>query len=102
MLKKILLLFLWIIVQHSLFAQRYNFVNYSVEEGLPQSQIYSIYQDSQGYIWFGTYGGGLSRFDGIHFENYNEEQGLSCSFVRSIAEYDHNTLLIGTDEGLFI
>jgi ligand-binding sensor domain-containing protein len=102
MLKKVLFLFFWIFSQHILFSQRYNFVNYSVEEGLPQSQIYSIYQDSQGYLWFGTYGGGLSRFDGINFENYNEERGLSCSFVRSIAEYENGTLLIGTDEGLFI
>src|SRR5688500_2894567 len=101
MLKKICLLFFWIFCQNYAFSQRYNFVNYSVEEGLPQSQIYSIYQDSQGYIWFGTYGGGLSRFDGINFETYNEEQGLTCSFVRSIVEYEFG-LLIGTDEGLFV
>jgi len=85
-----------------LFAQRYNFVNYSVEEGLPQSQIYSIYEDARGYIWFGTFGGGLSRFDGIDFVNYSEEQGLTCSFVRSIGQSPYGNLLVGTDEGLFV
>lgn len=77
-------------------------MNYSVEEGLPQSQIYSIYEDTRGYLWFGTFGGGLSRFDGINFENHNEEQGLTCSFVRSIFQAQNGNLLVGTDEGLFI
>jgi len=102
MLKKIFFLSLILFLSASVFAQRYNFVNYSVEEGLPQSQIYSIYEDTRGYIWFGTFGGGLSRFDGINFENYNEEQGLTCSFVRSIYQAQNGNLLVGTDEGLFI
>jgi ligand-binding sensor domain-containing protein len=83
-------------------AQRYNFVNYSVEEGLPQSQIYSMYEDTHGYLWFGTFGGGLSRFDGIDFKSYNEEQGLTCGFVRSIAQDAYGNILAGTDEGLFV
>lgn len=83
------------------FSQRYNFINYSVEDGLPQSQIYAIYQDHNEYIWFGTYGGGISKFNGIEFENFNEESGLTCSFIRCIIEYN-SQLLIGTDDGLFI
>jgi ligand-binding sensor domain-containing protein len=102
MLKKIFSLALILFVQSSVFAQRYNFVNYSVDEGLPQSQIYSIYEDTRGYLWFGTFGGGLSRFDGINFVNYNEEQGLACSFVRCIVQAEDGNFLVGTDEGLFI
>jgi ligand-binding sensor domain-containing protein/type II secretory pathway pseudopilin PulG len=102
MLKKIFFLVLLLILQTVVSAQRYNFANYSVEEGLPQSQINSIYEDTRGYLWFGTFGGGLSRFDGINFVNYNEEQGLSCSFVRSISQSQSGNLLVGTDEGLFV
>lgn len=102
MLKKFLFLAFILFFHFGVFAQRYNFVNYSVEEGLPQSQIYSMYEDNRGYLWFGTFGGGLSRFDGISFENYNEEQGLACNFVRSIAQTHNGNLLVGTDEGLFV
>lgn len=102
MLIRFIFLLSFLFVQYFVSAQRYNFVNYSVEEGLPQSQIYSMYEDSRGYMWFGTFGGGLSRFDGITFENYNEEQGLTCSFVRCIAETKEGNLLVGTDEGLFV
>ena len=54
-------------------GQQYNFLNYSVGDGLPQSQIYAIHEDSRGYLWFGSYGGGISCFDGINFTNYSEE-----------------------------
>ncbi len=102
MLKNLLSFVFILILQASIFGQSYHFVNYSVEEGLPQSQIYSIYQDEHGYVWLGTFGGGLSRYDGIDFVNYHEEQGLSCSFVRAIVQVEGGNFLVGTDEGLYI
>ena len=51
-----------------MFPQQYNFHNYSVKDGVAQSQVYSLLQDSRGYLWMGTLGGGLSRFDGINFK----------------------------------
>ncbi|MBL0101516.1 MAG: hypothetical protein IPP49_16970 [Saprospiraceae bacterium] len=38
---------------------RRKFFNYSIAEGLPQSQVFAICQDSAGYIWAGTQGGEL-------------------------------------------
>ncbi len=49
-------------------AQRTLFTNYTLDDGLPQSQVYDILQDARGYIWFATYGGGAARFDGTQFE----------------------------------
>ncbi|MBC7774989.1 MAG: hypothetical protein H7246_06070, partial [Phycisphaerae bacterium] len=51
-------------------AQPYNFLPYSVAEGLAQTQVYALYQDSRGYLWCGTQGGGLSRFDGHDFQTF--------------------------------
>lgn len=82
------------------FAQQYNFLNYSVGDGLPQSQIYAIHEDSRGYLWFGSYGGGISRFDGANFLNDGEEEGLPSNFVRCIAEDKLGNLWIGTDDGM--
>ncbi len=41
----------------------------NVEDGLSQSSVYSIYQDSYGFIWMAT-GDGLNRYDGREFIAY--------------------------------
>ena len=58
-----ILLYLCIICINS-FSQTYNFKNYNTEQGLPQSQVLSIFQDHNGNMWFGTNGGGAGKFDG--------------------------------------
>jgi len=45
-----------------------HFKNYTVEDGLSSSNIYSIYQDDKGYMWFGS-DIGISKFNGYEFEN---------------------------------
>jgi ligand-binding sensor domain-containing protein len=54
------------------FGQRYYFKNYSVEDGLAHSDIYTVFQDSKGYLWIGYYGGGVDRFDGKKITNFTE------------------------------
>ena len=49
------------------FAQDYNFS--SIKEGVVQSQISCIYQDTKGSLWFGTYGG-VSVFNGVDYKNF--------------------------------
>jgi len=44
-------------------AQKVAFKNYSVSSGLPSSEVYMIYQDTKGYIWFCT-DAGVCKFDG--------------------------------------
>jgi ligand-binding sensor domain-containing protein len=83
-------------------AQKYNFKNFSVNEGLSQSEIYSICEDRRGNLWFGTSGGGIIRFDGYSFVSYREEDGLASNFVRSIIEDHSGNLWIGTDEGVSV
>ena len=64
-----------LLLQFSVFGQQYNFKNYSVENGLPYVQIFTIFQDSRGYLWSGGYGG-LSKFNGKTFQNYSPKNGL--------------------------
>ena len=82
------------------FGQHYNFRNYSVEEGLAVSQVFTILQCRRGYLWIGTYGGGLNRFDGQNFTNYSTKDGLSDNAVYSIIEDRQGNLWLGTDIGL--
>lgn len=82
-----------------LFSQRYNFVNYSLEEGLPQSQVTDICQDRFGYLWIGTETG-LSRFDGIEFKNFSTDDGLPDNEIDKLFLDSHNKLWIATPKGI--
>ncbi|MFL5753300.1 MAG: two-component regulator propeller domain-containing protein, partial [Bacteroidia bacterium] len=81
-------------------AQLYNFKNYSTKNGLANSNVNCIYQSSQGYIWMGTQGGGVSRFNGTEFKNYTKNDGLIGNDVLSICEDNNHNIWIGTTEGL--
>lgn len=56
-------------------AQQFGFTAFTPKDGLAQSQVRCMAQDSAGYMWFGTLGG-ASRFDGLDFTNYGLRQGL--------------------------
>lgn len=81
-------------------SQPYTFRTYSLAEGLPQSQVLCSMTDTRGYLWLGTAGGGLCRFDGKTFTVFTMEDGLPSNFIRSIYQYEDFGLLIGTSRGL--
>lgn len=66
-------------------AQTPHAINYSIEEGLPSSNVYSIFQDSKGYIWFAT-DVGVVQFNGRKFTHYNTDDGLADNEVFKIHE----------------
>jgi ligand-binding sensor domain-containing protein/two-component sensor histidine kinase len=76
-------------------AQQYTFLKYSVREGLAQSQVRSLFQDSRGYLWAGTLGG-ISRFDGRHFVNFGRAEGLSSNQVSAFAELPDGRIAAGS------
>lgn len=80
-------------------AQRYNFKQYNIEDGLIQSQITAITQDQQRRLWIATMGG-LSCFNGNQFTNLGKTNGLNSNFLLSLAVDSKNNLLIGTEKGL--
>ena len=53
-------------------SQEYAFdlQKFTIKDGLPNTAVFNIEKDNKGYIWF-SYQGGISRFDGIKFKNYN-------------------------------
>jgi len=81
-------------------SQQYNFHNYSVKDGVAQSQVYSLLQDSRGYLWMGTRGGGLSRYDGLNFKTFSVNDGLINNYISCIKEDSRHNLWIGTNNGL--
>ncbi|MGI9233679.1 MAG: two-component regulator propeller domain-containing protein [Woeseiaceae bacterium] len=78
------------------------FGHLTLEDGLSQSNVLSILQDSEGMMWFGTENG-LNSFDGYEFTHYKRERGvpdaLSNDFIFDIAEGQDGNLWIATNGG---
>lgn len=79
------------------------FENLSVDDGLSQLSVVSIFQDRSGYMWFGTRYG-LNRYDGRNFDVYvsdPEDSGsISDNIVNCIAEDRLGNIWVGTTNGL--
>lgn len=61
--------------------------NYTADDGLASNEVYDIFEDSLGYLWFAT-DHGISRFDGYGFKNYSTNEGLSHNTIFGFFE-DH-------------
>lgn len=76
------------------------FTNISVAEGLSQSTVFAIAQDSKGFMWFGTRTGGLNRYDGRSFKiykhNFNDPHSISGNEILTIFEDSRGRIWIGT------
>lgn len=96
--QRLLIFFLLLAFRTS--AQPPNFVVYSLAQGLPQSQVFATLQDSRGYIWMGTQGGGLCRFDGLDFQIFTTAQGLPSNYVNALYEDAQKRLWVGTNAGV--
>lgn len=78
------------------------FNHLATEDGLSHNSVYAIFQDRQGFMWFGTYVG-LSKYDGYKFTRYQYDsrnpQSLSHNVVLALCEDAHGDLWIGTAGG---
>lgn len=85
----------------SMHSQNRQLRAFTLEDGLPQSQVYSMTQDDKGYLWLGTQGGGLARFDGNDFKVFNDKNGLASNYINALISVN-NVLYIGTKHGLSV
>ncbi len=76
-----------------------NFSFYKTFQGLNRNGIFCMLQDKTGNLWLGTYGGGLSRFDGKFFTNFTQKEGLPDVSITSMLEDKNGNLWLGTEEG---
>lgn len=84
-------------------TQRMKFERVSVEQGLSQSTINCILQDSQGFLWVGTIDG-LNKYDGYGFKIFkpdpDDPNSISNSYIYNIYEDNESNIWIGTRNGL--
>ena len=79
------------------------FENLNTEEGLSSSTCLEVFQDSQGFLWFGTIDG-LNKYNGYEFEIFrpvlNDSTSISNNRINAIQEDTQENLWIGTNNGL--
>jgi ligand-binding sensor domain-containing protein/signal transduction histidine kinase len=76
-----------------------NFDHISVKEGLSQSVVNCIFQDSKGFMWFGTQDG-LNMYDGNEFTVFqasDKENAISGNYILCIDEDKNGNIWIGTE-----
>ena len=90
-----------------LFSQRQNirFEHLSIDDGLSNNIVYTILQDSRGFMWFGTEDG-LNKYDGYNFTVYRHDPddslSISENWVWSLHESHYagkHVLWVGTKNG---
>lgn len=76
----------------------------TIKEGMSKKPISAILQDDQGFLWIGTRGSGLYRYDGVNYESYKHIWGDSSSInsnqIITLFLDNKNNLWAGTDAGL--
>ena len=84
-------------------VENYNFKNLTVEDGLSQSTVETIYQDSKGYIWIGT-NDGLDRYNGYEFKYYkhdkDDKNSIANNYIVDIIEDKDGYIWVSTINGL--
>ncbi|MCK4677653.1 MAG: SpoIIE family protein phosphatase [Bacteroidales bacterium] len=71
-----------------------------VDQGMISPGVSSILEDSQGNLWFGTYAGGLSMYNGVTFTHFTLKEGVKHKDVRSILEDSHGNLWFASNMGV--
>jgi len=98
------LAFLFLLIFHgssaTLWAQQYSLLQYTVVDGLPQSQVNAMVEDKLGYLWIGTQGGGIAQFNGFEFKAFNTRDGLLNNIVTTLTLDAHDNLWIVHPRGI--
>ena len=95
-----LLTLLWVMVgmaQEAVLTERYNVSYIDLKNGLPHNNVSAIFVDSNGFLWVGTYGGGLVRYDG--YGMMTPVMWWNSNSCKSIAEDRFKRLWVAFDEG---
>jgi len=79
-------------------SQTYQFKNFNTDEGLANRFVYTINQDSRGFIWLGT-GSGLSLFDGFDFHNISLPDSSVKGFPVSSLDASDGSVIYGFSDG---
>ena len=75
----------------SSWSHQFGLQHFTREDGLANNTLFTIHQDQKGFLWLGT-DVGISRYDGVHFHNY-ELVSIEPQAIQRICEMEQDSLL---------
>ena len=94
------IVFLFYLINVVVYSQHTNFEFFRTSpDGLSQSVVTDVMQDSKGVLWFSTEDG-LNSFDGDVFKRFYREDGLLSHEIECVVEGANEDLWVGTRRGL--
>ena len=88
---------------NSSFDENLKFEHITAADGLSQSYVFDLVQDSDGYIWIATQDG-LNKYDGMTFKYYRsnvlDQHSVADNYIRKLFINSKGELWVGTANGL--
>jgi signal transduction histidine kinase len=100
----LLVIFISVACLHVPAQDNYRAVHWGIEEKMSVDPAIGMIKDVNGFLWIGTGGGGLLRFDGNHFKKYqneiNKNNNITSNDIRGLIEDSLHNIWIGSESGL--
>jgi signal transduction histidine kinase/ligand-binding sensor domain-containing protein len=81
-------------------AQQPSFRHFGLRDGLPQSEVTALLEDHHGFLWVGTYTGGVARLGASGFRTFSAPQGLQALFVQELLEAPDGAIWVASQQGI--
>ena len=91
--KRFLLFYLALLLSIIVNAQQFPASHITVNDGLPSSFVYRVFQDSKGYMWFCT-DKGIARYNGHDFKTFTLADGLPSNEIWDGLEDDEGNIWV--------
>lgn len=93
---------LWIGTENGVVRKENDVLKYFFEEdGLALNSCWAIAEDRNKKLWFGSYGEGVSIYDGTRFKVLSEKDGLVHNEITKLIPYG-NSMYVGTSDGVSV
>ncbi|MDR5589802.1 histidine kinase [Christiangramia sp. SM2212] len=91
---------LWIGTDNGVVKKENEVYQYFFEEdGLALNSCWAIAEDSNKHLWFGSYGNGISFYDGNKFKVISKDDGIIHNEITELFPYQ-NRMYVGTSDGI--
>jgi len=93
-----LILLVFLLPYMNIVAQNVTLKNFKQENGLPSNEVYDVFQDKNGVMWFAT-DRGLANYNGSKFKKFEPKDGLTDITVFDFFPQENNQIWCTTFNG---